>query len=78
MLALALGAPAALGSNSGEGLYGPADDKVVTNAGFIVIIFFPLFVFLMSMLQGRLDRRKQARKDAAKARAASADWRGGW
>ncbi|HEX2016756.1 MAG TPA: hypothetical protein VGN69_08685 [Solirubrobacteraceae bacterium] len=78
ILALALGAPAALAANSGEGLYGSADDKVVTNAGFILIIFFPLFVFLMSRLQGRLDRRKQARRDAAKARAVSADWRGGW
>jgi hypothetical protein len=75
-LALIL-APTALAQNSGEGLYGPADDKVVTNAGFLVIAFFPLLVLVLSLLQWRLDKRKEARK-AAKARLPSADWHGGW
>ena len=73
-----LSAPAALASNDGRGLYGTTDDKVVTNAGFILIAFFPLFVLAMSLLQARLERRKQARKQAFKARARDERWRGGW
>jgi hypothetical protein len=71
-------APAALAQNSGEGLYGPADDKVVTNAGFILIAAFPLLALVLSLAQWRLDKRKEARKAALKARLSSADWRGGW
>jgi hypothetical protein len=76
-LALVL-APAALAQNSGEGLYGPADDTVVTNAGFILIAAFPLLALGLSLLQWRLEKRKEARKAAMKARLSSADWRGGW
>ncbi len=74
----ALLAPAALGAGSdhGEGLWGETTDRVVTNAGFILIAFFPLFVLVMSLLQGRLERRKDMRKAAAKAHAARL--RGGW
>jgi hypothetical protein len=77
---LLLVAPVALADQSdhGEGLYGETSDKVVTNAGFIVIAFFPLFIALMSALQWRLDKRKEARKKAAKARSARPEWRGGW
>jgi len=57
-------APAAGATNDGRGFYGETNDKVVTNAGFIIIAFFPIFVFAMSMLQRRLDKRKQARKAA--------------
>ena len=71
-------APAALAHDAGEGTYGPADDKVVTNAGFILIAFFPLFVFVMSMLQMTLDRRKDRRKKAHKALAREDRVRGGW
>lgn len=71
-------APAALAHDAGQGWYGEADDKVVTNAGFILIAFFPLFIFAMSMLQWRLDKRKEARKKATKARAANRRWQGGW
>jgi hypothetical protein len=78
VIALLASAAAALGEASGQGLYGPADDKVVTNAGFIIIITVPLFIGLMSALQWKLDKRKQARKTASKARASSADWQGGW
>jgi preprotein translocase subunit SecG len=77
LLLLAL-APAAYASNDGRGFYGATNDKVVTNAGFIVIGFFVLFVLLMSLLQGRLERRKEARKAAAKAQAGNAHLRGGW
>ena len=75
-------APVALAStpngDHGEGWYGEANDKVVTNAGFIVIACFPLLILLLILLQWRLDKRKDARKAAAKARLARADWRGGW
>lgn len=71
-------APAALAHDGGEGWYGATNDKVVTNAGFILIAFFPLFILFASMLQWKLDKRKNARKQAAKARAASRRWQGGW
>lgn len=76
-LLLAL-APPALAYNDGRGFYGATDDKVVTNAGFILILFFPLFVLTMSLIQWRLDKRKEARKAAQKARVGDARWRGGW
>jgi hypothetical protein len=78
---LLLTAPVALaseGHDGGEGLWGETNDKVITNAGFLLIAFFPLFVFVMSMLQWRLDKRKERRKAAEKARRARADMRGGW
>jgi uncharacterized membrane protein YphA (DoxX/SURF4 family) len=71
-------APAALAYNDGRGFYGATNDKVVTNAGFILILFFPLFVLAMSLIQWRLDKRKEARKAAEKARAGDIRWRGGW
>jgi hypothetical protein len=74
----ALAAPVAMAQNSGQGAIGEAGDKVVTNAGFILIAFFPVFIFAMSMLQGHLEKRKDARKAAAKARGNSQIWKGGW
>ena len=72
-------APAALAHDGGEGWYGETNDKVVTNAGFILIVFFPLFVFVMSMLQGHLEKRKERRKKLQKALAREQEsWRGGW
>jgi hypothetical protein len=78
---LALTAPVAMaseGHDGGEGWWGETNDKVITNAGFFLIAFFPLFVFTMSMLQGALDKRKDRRKKAEKDRRARADLRGGW
>jgi hypothetical protein len=77
LLALLVLAPAAGAYNDGRGFYGPTDDKVVTDAGFILIVFFPLFVFTMSMLQKKLDKRKEARKAGQKL-LGGAKWRGGW
>jgi uncharacterized BrkB/YihY/UPF0761 family membrane protein len=72
-------APAALAhAGGGEGWYGPTTDQVITNAMYLVIIFFPTVIIVFSLIQWWLDRRKHARWDAAKRRAASADWRGGW
>jgi hypothetical protein len=81
LLALALLAPDVLAgerSDAGEGLYGETNDKVVTNAGFILIAAFPLFILIMTLIQWRLDRRKDARKAAAKARDKRGDLRAGW
>lgn len=72
-------APDALAlTHGGQGLYGETDDKVITNAMFITIVFFPVIILIFSLLQGWLDHRKHARLAAAKRRAASVDWRGGW
>ena len=71
-------APAALAHDGGQGLYGETNDKIVTNAGFILIIFFPLFILLMSIAQAKLDKRKEHRKAAHKAAEASGEPRGGW
>ena len=74
---LVLAAPA-LAHDGGEGLYGETNDRVVTNAGFILIIFFPLFIFAVSMLQWRLEVRKARHKAAAKAGTNGDEERGGW
>jgi hypothetical protein len=70
-------APAAQAYNDGRGFYGATNDKVVVDAGFILIVFFPTFVFAMSMLQRHLEKRKEARKAATKA-LGDVQWRGGW
>jgi hypothetical protein len=75
---LALFAPVALAQNSGEGALGEVDDKKVTNAGFILIAFFPLFVLVVSLVQWRLEKRKDARKAAVKAAGGEKRWSGGW
>jgi hypothetical protein len=75
-LLLALMAVPALAHDGGQGWYGPVDDKVTTNAGFIVIAFFPLFILFASLVMSRLEKRKYARKAAAKQ--ISGDWHGGW
>jgi hypothetical protein len=54
-------APAALATN-GEGLAGSASDKTVTLFCFGVIAFFPLLVITLSLIQGRLDARKERRR----------------
>jgi hypothetical protein len=77
-LTLALTAPVALAGDEGQGLWGETNDKVVTFAGFILIAFFPLFVATMSFIQGRLERRKDARLAARREHAGRAEWRGGW
>jgi hypothetical protein len=75
---LALAPAAYAHAGGGEGWYGETTDQVITNAMFLVIIFFPTVIVVFSLIQWRLDKRKHARMLAAKRRAASADWRGGW
>jgi hypothetical protein len=67
-----------VGHDGGEGTYGVTNDKVVTNAGFLIIGGIPLLIFLLSLLQWRLDKRKDDRKKAAKGRQTAQVWRGGW
>ncbi len=72
-------APAALArADGGEGFIGETTDPTITSTMFLVIAFFPVLILVLTVLQGRLDKRKHARMDAAKAREANADWRGGW
>jgi hypothetical protein len=80
LLTLALLAPMAMAGphDGGEGLWGETDDKIVTNAGFILIAFFPAFILFMSIVQWRLDKRKYARKAAAAMRSKDATKNGGW
>ena len=59
MLSLLLAAPAM--AKGGEGTYGKYDDKVVTNFGFGLMIFFTLLVLLLSIGQWLLERRKQSK-----------------
>jgi hypothetical protein len=75
---LALSAPMAFAQASGEGTYGETNDKVVTNAAFIVIAFFPVLVLVVSLLQWRLEKRKDERKAAVKAAGGDKRWSGGW
>lgn len=71
-------APAASAFNDGRGFYGATTDKTIVDTGFILIIFFPVFVFTMSMIQRHLDKRKEARKAATKALMSNGHMRGGW
>jgi hypothetical protein len=57
-----LAAPLAVGAD-GEGLYGRTDDKVVTFAAFIVIGFFAVLVTVLSLLQIRLETRKERARE---------------
>jgi hypothetical protein len=56
-----LAAPAALAEN-GVGLAGPTTDKTVTFFCFGVIAFFAILVIALSLLQERLERRKERRR----------------
>lgn len=57
---LALAVPA-MADEGGEGLYGKANDKVVTNFGFGLMIFFVALVTGLSLLQYLLDKRKRSK-----------------
>jgi hypothetical protein len=51
-------------ADNGEGLVGETDDRIITFFSLGVVVFFAVFVVLMSALQARLERRKDARKAA--------------
>jgi putative copper export protein len=58
---LLLAAPGAMASN-GAGLAGPVTDKTVTFFCFGVIAFFAILVIVLSLVQGRLEKRKEMRR----------------
>ncbi|HET7053549.1 MAG TPA: hypothetical protein VFI09_06510 [Solirubrobacterales bacterium] len=58
---LLLAAPMALAEN-GTGLAGPTTDKTVTFFCFGVMAFFAILVIVLSLIQGRLEKRKEMRK----------------
>jgi hypothetical protein len=60
-LLLAL-APTAIAAD-GVGLYGRTDDKVITFFAFGVIAFFAILVTVLSLIQIRLDHRKERRTE---------------
>jgi putative copper export protein len=54
-------APAAF-AEEGVGLAGPTTDKTVTFFCFGVIAFFAALVIVLSLIQGRLEKRKEQRR----------------
>ena len=61
-LALLLAAAPAAFAENGVGLAGPTTDKTVTFFCFGVIGFFALLPIVLSLIQGRLEKRKEQRK----------------
>lgn len=77
-LALALMAPqAALAQESGAGQL-HVTEKLITEFGLGLVVGFSVFVWLMSRLQGALDKRKDRKKAAHRSAKGAAAWRGGW
>ena len=64
LVALATAAPA-MANNAGEGLAGELNDKIITFFCLGVVLFFTLVVIIGSVIQGRLEKRKDARKHAS-------------
>ena len=60
VIGLLLLAPAAMAAD-GVGVYGRTDDKVVTFFAFGLIAFFAILVTVLSLIQIRLDNRKERR-----------------
>ena len=60
VVAVGLLAPAAMAAD-GVGVYGRTDDKVVTFFAFGLIAFFAILVIVLSLIQIRLDNRKERR-----------------
>jgi ABC-type methionine transport system permease subunit len=58
LVALLVSAPAAVAAD-GVGLLGRTDDKLVTYFCFGVMVFFTVLVIVLSLIQIRLDGRKE-------------------
>ncbi len=54
-------APMAMAAD-GVGLAGRVDDRYITFFCFGVLAFFAIFVIVMSLIQGRLDAKKEQRR----------------
>jgi hypothetical protein len=67
-LALLAWAPTAMAAD-GVGLWGRTDDKVVTYFSFAVMAFFAILVIVLSIIQMRLESRKdRAREELERLR----------
>jgi hypothetical protein len=62
VLSLLLAASPAMAAD-GVGLWGRTDDKVITYWGFGLMVFFTLFVVGLSILQNRLESRKDRERE---------------
>jgi uncharacterized BrkB/YihY/UPF0761 family membrane protein len=62
LIGLLVAAPATLAAD-GVGVYGRTDDKVVTFFAFGLIAFFAILVTVLSLIQIRLENRKQRRTE---------------
>jgi hypothetical protein len=62
VLALLLAQAQAALAADGVGLAGRVSDKTVTLVCFGVIAFFPILVISLSIIQGRLEARKDRRR----------------
>ena len=60
-LGMLLAAPMAFAEN-GVGLAGPTTDKTVTFFCFGVIFFFAALVIVLSLIQNKLEKRKEQRR----------------
>ena len=68
LVSLLVLAPVAMAAD-GEGLYGRTDDKVITFFSFGVIAFFAILVIVGSIVQHRLESRKErVREDIERLR----------
>ena len=68
LISLLVLAPVAMAAD-GEGLYGRTDDKVITFFCFGVIAFFATLVIVLSIVQHRLESRKErVREDIERLR----------
>jgi hypothetical protein len=52
----------AFASDNGEGLVGETTDRDITFFSLGLVVFFTVFVIVMSSLQAALERRKEAKK----------------
>jgi hypothetical protein len=63
LASMLIAAPAALAEN-GVGLMGPTTDKEVTFFCFGVIGFFALLPIVLTLIQSRLEKRKERRQSS--------------
>jgi hypothetical protein len=61
-LALLAWAPTAMAAD-GVGLWGRTDDKVVTYFSFAMMAFFAILVVVLSIIQMRLESRKERARE---------------
>jgi len=62
--AASLTVPALASAKAGEGLAGELNDKVITFFSLGVLLFFVLVIVVGTMIQSRLEKKKDAEKKA--------------